>query len=217
MRVLIGLVLASIVIPGLASDSPLDRHNEIMSNEALRQQAYNAGKERILFCGYCHGADGNSKRDYIPNLAGQNPVYLFNAFRKFGNEERPDYVMSRLAKILSEEEQVNIAIYYSQQEVTSEPPDSPALYSQGETIFSNSCSQCHGKEGKGHAELPRLAGQPTEYIRNTLQLFRNNDPARKSETMTAVTAGLSDAEIRAVAEYVQGMGSQRRTSGSDDL
>jgi cbb3-type cytochrome c oxidase subunit III len=207
MRVLIGLVLASLAIPGLASDSPLDRHNEIMSNEALRQQAYNAGRERALFCGYCHGVDGNSKRDYIPNLAGQNPVYLFNAFRKFGSGERTDYVMSRLAKILSEEEQVNIAIYYSQQEVTSEPPDSPALYSQGETIFSTSCSQCHGKEGKGQAELPRLAGQPAEYIRNTLKLFKSKNPGRKSETMTAVTADLSDHEIRAVAEYVQGMNS----------
>lgn len=207
MRVLIGLVMASLAITTLASESPLDRHTEIMNNEVLRQQAYNAGKERILFCGYCHGADGNSKRDYIPNLAGQNPVYLFNAFRKFGTGERSDYVMSSLAEVLSEEEQVNIAIYYSQQEVTSEPGVSSALYSQGKTIFSNACSQCHGKEGKGKAELPRLAGQPTEYIRNTLKLFRNKDPARTSETMTAVAADLSDQEIRAVAEYVQSMGS----------
>lgn len=207
MRVLTGLVLASLAIPGLASDSPLDRHNEIMSNETLRQQAYNAGKERILFCGYCHGADGNSKRDYIPNLAAQNPVYLFNAFRKFGTGERSDYVMSSLAKILSEEDKVNIAIYYSSQDVTSEPPDSPALYSQGETIYSNACRQCHGEEGKGQAELPRLAGQPTEYIRNTLRLFRDKDPARQSEIMTAVAANLSDDDIRAVAEYVRSMDS----------
>jgi cbb3-type cytochrome c oxidase subunit III len=210
-------VLAGLAIPGLASDSPLDRHNEIMSNERLRQQAYNAGEERVLFCGYCHGADGNSKRDYIPNLAGQNPVYLFNAFRKFGSGERPNYVMSELAKTLSEEEQVNIAIYYSRQEVTSEPPDSPALYSRGETVFSNACSQCHGREGKGHAEMPRLAGQPAEYIRNTLRLFRNKDPGRKSDTMRAVAANLSDHEIQAVAEYVQSMGGRHRASGSDDL
>jgi len=58
----------------------LSELESIMADDSRRDAAYAAGKERILFCGSCHGKDGNSRRDYIPNLADQHPLYLFEQF-----------------------------------------------------------------------------------------------------------------------------------------
>jgi cytochrome c553 len=44
----------------------------IQNNEHLLKAALTAAKDRVLLCGNCHGKNGNSVRDYIPNLAGDN-------------------------------------------------------------------------------------------------------------------------------------------------
>src|SRR5690606_17588386 len=91
---------------------------ELEASMAAGQQplaSFDAGHERIRFCGYCHGEDGNSNRDFIPNLAAQHPQYLFEQFEKFGDGRREDHVMSTLARALSLQERIDIAVYYSQQ------------------------------------------------------------------------------------------------------
>lgn len=181
----------------------MNKFNRLTSNESLRQQAYEAGQERIRFCGYCHGENGNSKRDYIPNLASQNPVYLFRQFEKFANGERKDYVMSELAKVLTLDDRINIAIYFSQQKVDPKPSVNPALEEEGAKLFNRVCFSCHGRNGQGMEEMPRLAGQPESYIKHSLNLFRSNDPSRANSPMMGIAAMLSDKDIDAVAAYLQ--------------
>lgn len=112
---LFSLLLLSCLVPfAHASEEAMERFNYLMEDAARRQQAYEAGQERALFCGYCHGETGNSKRPHIPNLASQNPIYLFHSFEKFAKGERVDFVMSKLAKSLTLEDRVNIAVYFSQ-------------------------------------------------------------------------------------------------------
>ena len=110
MRIPVLALLSCLAMFSQASEEALARFNYLMADPERRQQAYLAGQERILFCGYCHGEDGNSKRAHIPNLAGQNPIYLFHSFEKFASGERIDFVMSKLAKSLSLEDRVNIAV-----------------------------------------------------------------------------------------------------------
>ena len=54
--------------------------------------------------------------------------------------------------------------------------------------------------------MPRLAGQPADYIINTLKIFRDKDPSRAVSVMTGITAQMSDAEILSVASYIQELG-----------
>lgn len=181
----------------------MERFNYLMGDAERREQAYAAGQERILFCGYCHGENGNSKRPHIPNLASQNPIYLFHSFEKFANGERIDYVMSKLAKSLTLEDRVNIAVYFSQQKV--EPAavtPNVALVQQGESLFQRTCTACHGSHAEGKETMPRLAGQPDEYIRKALNRFRTNDPSRAGSVMVGVASRLSEAEIEALAAYL---------------
>lgn len=176
----------------------------ILADPALTQQAYANGEERITFCSFCHGKDGNSKRDDIPNLAAQNPQYLFTAFEKFANGERTNYVMSKLATTLSAEERINIALYYGMQKVAVKAPAQPELVEQGRIKFLQ-CAACHGSDGTGDLDRPRLAGQRAGYIVHSLNLFRNKDPSRARSEMIPIAATLSDNDIELLANYLQGL------------
>jgi cytochrome c553 len=204
VRVLLLLLLSCFAAQTLANEEAMLHFNQLNADPALRQQAYAAGQERTLFCGNCHGENGNSKRPHIPNLAQQNPVYLFNAFEKFASGERKDFVMSKLAPSLTAADRVNIAIYFSQQKLLphTEPVD-PALLAQGEVKFKTICTACHGSNAEGRDNTPRLAGQPAFYLRKALTRFRDKDPSRAGSVMMTIAADFSDQDINALAAYLQ--------------
>ncbi|MGE4404880.1 c-type cytochrome [Pseudomonas sp.] len=214
MRVLV-LVLLNCLVPfSHASEEAMERFNYLMADEQRRQQASLAGQERAVFCTYCHGETGNSKRTHIPNLAGQNPLYLFHTFEKFASGERIDFVMSKLAQNLTLEDRVNVAVYFSQQKVN--PPEGApdeALRKTGERIFRTTCTGCHGTHAEGMETMPRLAGQPQEYIRKALTRFRENDPSRAGSVMIGVAAHLSAADVEALASYL----SQLQLSSAEEM
>lgn len=204
MRVLALVLFSCIASLAQANEEAMQRFNQLNADPALRQQAYAAGQERIRFCGNCHGENGNSKRPHIPNLAQQNPVYLFNAFEKFASGERKDFVMSKLAPSLSQEDRVNIAIYFGQQKLLPHTDAvDPALREQGEAKFKTVCIGCHGLKAEGQNNTPRLAGQPEFYLRKALTRFRDKDPSRAGSVMMSIAANFSDQEITALATYLQ--------------
>lgn len=204
MRLIALLLLAGLSTLAQANEEAMLRLAQINADPTLREQAYAAGHERIRFCGNCHGENGNSKRPHIPNLAQQNPVYLFTAFEKFASGERSDFVMSKLAPTLTLEDRVNIAVYFGQQKLLphGEPVDA-ALAQQGEVKFKTICVGCHGQQAEGRENTPRLAGQPAEYLRKALTRFRDKDPSRAGSVMMSIADGFSDSEIAGLAAYLQ--------------
>ena len=204
MRILVFVLLSGFATLAWSSDEAMARFNQLMANDTLREQAYTAAVDRVRFCSYCHGENGNSKRDYIPNLAAQSPVYLFKAFEAFATGERTDFVMNKLAETLSIEEQVNIAVYFSQQKVVpSVASVDPTLRQQGEELFKKTCTGCHGAQGEGKENMPRLAGQPGEYVRRALTRFHDNDPRRANSVMRPIAGQLYQKDIEALAAYLE--------------
>lgn len=203
LALLLALGTAPLVQASPTNDAMLQL-DAIMADESRRQASYAAGHERIRFCGYCHGEDGNSKRDYIPNLAAQHPQYLFEQFEKFGDGRREDHVMSTLAKALSLGERIDIAVYYSQQTANPRQGHAPALAAAGEPLYERHCSVCHGNEAQGVRDMPRLAGQPAQYIEMALKRFQQTDPQQNDSPMIGVARMLDDSDISAVAAYLQG-------------
>lgn len=206
MRALIFIALSIFASTSYAQQQEaLKKLSSIMASPELTQEAYIAGEDRITLCGYCHGKDGNSTRSHIPNLAEQTPVYLFTAFEKFASGERNDFVMSKAATMLSLDDRVNIALFYGMQKVKQKEAVDPSLHDLGETKFTQICSACHGTSGEGNDDMPRLAGQPAEYVRQTLTLFRAGGEHRPGSLMIPIAKQLSDADINALASYVQGL------------
>jgi len=206
MRTFLCLLLSCLATFAHANEEAMKRFNHLMSDERLREQAFEAGRERAVFCGYCHGENGNSKRPHIPNLASQNPIYLFHSFEKFASGERTDFVMSKLAKNLTLEDRVNIAVYFSQQKVeATRVSGNEALRKQGAVVFLRTCTGCHGAHAEGRETMPRLAGQPEEYIRSALTRFRQADPSRAGSVMIGIASQLSEADIGALAAYLSSL------------
>ncbi|MFR0688832.1 c-type cytochrome [Enterobacterales bacterium AE_CKDN230030158-1A_HGKHYDSX7] len=200
------VVLLWVLLCGAAQASEMmDRLAALEQDPAAREQAYAAAQERILLCSQCHGKDGNSKRDYIPNLAGQNPQYLFDAFEKYVDGQRTDFVMNQAAKLLTINERVNIAYYFSQQKVVPRPAAAAAdstLVAQGAQRFATVCTTCHGTTAMGRDGFPRIAGQPRDYLTHALQRYRDKDPSRANSPMLAVAGLLSEEDITALAAYL---------------
>lgn len=65
------------------------------------------------------------------------------------------------------------------------------------------CATCHGARGEGGGEgaYPRLAGFPAAYTETQLKAFRGG--SRASPLMSPMATGLSDADIDAIATYLE--------------
>ncbi len=180
-----------------------------------------AGKSKAAICAACHGADGNSVNAAWPKLAGQNEKYLVKQLAAFkagadgGRTGGSAAQMYGMAAGLSDQDMADISAFYAAQSIkTGVAADDLAergkLIYQGGIVDSQvaACSGCHGPAGKGNAAaaFPALAGQHADYVYAQLKAFhsgaRSNDPA---SMMRALLPKMSDADMKAVAEYIQGL------------
>lgn len=72
-----------------------------------------AGRETAQTCSACHGANGVSASDTIPNLAGQKAAYLQNQLQAFRDGTRKNPLMNPIAGQLSDAEIDNVAAHFS--------------------------------------------------------------------------------------------------------
>jgi cytochrome c553 len=73
-----------------------------------------AGKARAqAVCAACHGANGQSVADNIPNLAGQRAAYLENQLRALKSGARKAPSMNAIAAQLAPQDIVDVAAYFS--------------------------------------------------------------------------------------------------------
>ncbi|MDH3220534.1 MAG: cytochrome c [Gammaproteobacteria bacterium] len=69
------------------------------------------------------------------------------------------------------------------------------------TYAARGCIGCHGAGGVSVVSTyPSLKGRSAEFIRQNLTEFRSG--ARKSAVMNAMAAGLKDADIQNLADYI---------------
>jgi len=164
-------------------------------------------------CVACHAADGNSVMPANPKLAGQHPEYIIKQLKNFKAGTRANPVMGPMANTLSEADMVNLSAYFSAQAPKGGAAKSNGPGSEGEKIYRGgvaakgipACAACHSPNGAGiPAQFPRLAGQHAEYLTNQLKTFRSGERAN-APMMKAIAAKISDQEIAAVADYIQGL------------
>jgi cytochrome c553 len=75
-----------------------------------------AGKAKVAaVCAACHGINGVSVSDTIPNLAGQKSAYLEAQLRALKEGARKNPIMNAIAGQLAAEEIANVAAYFATQ------------------------------------------------------------------------------------------------------
>ncbi|MEJ2792393.1 c-type cytochrome [Iodobacter sp. LRB] len=164
-------------------------------------------------CAACHGIDGNSAASANPSLAGQHPEYIVKQLNEFKAAKRKNPVMMGMAAPLSPADMKNVAEYFSAQQAKNRGASDKALIEAGKKIYRGgimakgvpACMACHGPSGAGiPGQYPRMGGQHSAYTLAQLTTFRSGE-RNNNTVMTDVAARLSDAEIKAVAEYIQAL------------
>lgn len=166
-------------------------------------------------CVACHGTDGNSPIPSYPNLAAQHPEYLVKQLRQYKSGARPNAIMNGIAASLSDQDMLDVAGYYAAQKPRQGSARDAKLAIAGQQLYRGgdakreiaACAGCHSPNAAGiPAQYPRLKGQHAEYTITQLKAFRAGERANdENAMMRAVTARMTDADIAAVAEYVQGL------------
>lgn len=181
------------------------RLNEVQADPKLAETLFKTGRKVAAVCANCHGEGGNSAKPDIPNLAGQNPAYLLEQLRQFADGRRRNEFMEGMIKAMSSDEKVGMVLFYAAQEVVHKPAANPALVAKGQEYFNKTCFRCHGSDGRGNAQIARIAGQQAGYLQLTLERYRAGGGVRADSVMSANARLMSDADIHAVVAFVSAM------------
>jgi cytochrome c553 len=174
-----------------------------------------AGKKRAGVCAACHGADGNGGGDPSwPKLAGQHEDYIVMQLEAFKSGKRKDPMMSPMAAPLSKKDMQDVAAYFSSLSIKPGAAQSQQLANKGERLYRggnakvgvSACMSCHGPAGHGiPPRFPRISSQKAAYTEKQLFAFRSEKRPSEAEMMTRIAQRMTDAEIKAVSEYIAGL------------
>ena len=181
------------------------RLQQAQADPQLAQTLLATGRKVAAVCAHCHGEGGNSVKPDIPNLAGQNPAYLLEQVRQFADGRRRDMFMEGMIRAMNSDEKVGMVLFYSAQQVVHTPTTNAALAAKGEEYFNKLCFRCHGTDGRGSAQFPRIAGQQANYLTETLKRYRAGGGKRADSVMVTNTKDMTDADINAVVAFVSSM------------
>lgn len=222
-----GLAVALAAVAADGSGAVPERQSSIL--DLRRQQPISgdvqAGKAASGVCNACHGANGLGIAPTFPHLAGQSATYLYVQLKTFRDGQRKDPVMSPLVASLGDAEMRNLAVYYAS--LPAKSGARAASSSPGGRLFAGGdpargippCQGCHGPGGKGPrsdadvdaakprppwSTIPRLQGQSGAYVAKALRDFKSGARAKTSNAaiMQGVAKSLNDADIQALADYV---------------
>ena len=166
-----------------------------------------AGEEKARICAACHGEGGNSMNPEVPSLAGQPAQFIATALFMFREGSRVNQQMTAMAKPLKNAEMNDIAAYFAAQK-----PAPPRHQSKPENVAAGpamakkfNCSQCHGPRLLGQQHIPRIAGQPYQYLRAQLLGFKAQRRFDIDGNMTSAAQALTEQDIEVLADYLAGI------------
>jgi cytochrome c553 len=173
----------------------------------------------LQVCGNCHGADGNSVSPNFPNLAAQTEPYIVEQLTSFRKHSRFDPAgfeyMWGLSRHLTDEQIKDLAAYFGSQKVKSVayPTGKPELRDAGKAVFTGgvpeknvpACATCHGPEGLGNQQFPRIASQHADYLVKQLMVFQRTDERPEGAIMKVIVHDLPAENIEQVASYLESL------------
>lgn len=179
-----------------------------LAADAARAQEIVSGK-----CFICHGADGESSSPVFPRLAGQHSAYIARQLADYKSGRRKSSAMQPMVDDLNAADFAALGAYFAARPTHMHPVEDSDLAGMGRFIFNRgnpysgvaACASCHGVNGNGTENLPRLAGQHAQYIENQLKQFNKRERTNDNAVMHAIATKLTELEMKAVAAYISGL------------
>ncbi len=166
-------------------------------------------------CAECHGKDGNSSDEKVPNIAGFSKdaiIDTLNAYKegdrtgdKYTPENGSETDMGEITKDLSDEDIETLASYYASQKFKTQKQTVDAkLAKKGAKIHDKSCEKCHSDGGSNaDDDAAILAGQWKAYLEKEFDKFSSGDRSMPKK-MKKKFKKLSDKDKEALIHYYAG-------------
>lgn len=171
----------------------------VVPSHAQAEGDADRGEILAVTCLGCHGIPGyrNAYPSFrVPKIGGQKAGYLVLALNAYRAGTRQHPTMQAQADPMSDQDIQDLAAYFQGDEMARD-------YVSNETIAgvdaAKTCLACHGGGAEGiQPTPPTLSGQEDSYLIYALNQYKQG--ARTNNVMTAFAAGLSDADIAAIAK-----------------
>lgn len=160
-----------------------------------------AAPAKAQLCASCH--DGGVKMGTppvnVPKLVRQQSDYIHTALHQFRSGQRKNETMQAIAAGLSDQDIRELADHFGGvRPLPVRMPEGMVM----PKVVKQVCENCHGMTGVASLpETPIIGGQHRDFLRVTLEKFRNGQ--RHSTVMSPIAQMLSDEDIRVVAEYYE--------------
>ena len=162
---------------------------------------------KAAVCAACHGPKGNPTMPEVPALAGQTSRYIYLQLKDFQEGRRSNVLMTPMSKDLSRDEMRELGAWFAAQKSNPAPfqPDAAKAKLGKAKADETLCTMCHLGGFAGQNEIPRVAGQPFDYVVKQLRAFKARERTNDAGNMTSVSSTLTDADIENLGHYLAGL------------
>lgn len=175
-----------------------------------------AANEETKECMDCHGKDGVSTENDVPEIAGYSAQYISDSMAAYksgerpakeskyrsGDTNRPPTDMGKIAKKLKDSDVEEVAKFFSKQKfVPRKQSFDAAKAKEGEKIHSVECKKCHENGGRSpDDDAGILGGQWTPYLKHAFEEYKSGKRPMP-EKMKPKVDKLNQADIDALLNY----------------
>jgi cytochrome c553 len=171
---------------------------------------------KVAMCMGCHniiGYKASFPEVYrVPQIAGQNAKYIAAALNAYKTGDRKHPTMRGIATSLSDQDVTDIAGFYEKLGAEANKPAPDKLSREPDPqvaalMQKAACVSCHGANLSKPIDpsYPKIAGQHADYLFVALKAYKTeNNPnmGRNNGVMGAIAKQFSNAELKALANYV---------------
>jgi cytochrome c553 len=157
-------------------------------------------------CAACHGANGRSDMSGTPALAGQHGFYAITQLFLFREGRRANEAMTAVAKSLKDDDLRGFSAFIDT--LPPVPPPLPATptdasrMARGQALAQqHKCVFCHGSDLAGGQQVPRIAGQREEYLRESLRGFKSGSRVGYTMAMSEAVSQIAPEDLDTLAYY----------------
>ena len=175
-------------------------------------------------CVGCHGIIGY-KSSFpevyrVPKIAGQSAKYIAAALNAYKTGDRKHPTMRGIAESLTEQDVADISAYYEnlgkegRKPLGDKPSEEPSTQVTA-LLQKAACASCHGANLSKPIDpsYPKIAGQHNDYLFVALKAYKTQAATfgRSNGVMGAIAKQFSNAELKAIANYVGSLDGELET------
>ena len=197
--------------------------------EAAKPAGAKSLEAKTAMCVGCHAIKGyhaTFPEVYrVPMIAGQGAKYIAAALTAYKNGDRKHPTMRAIATSLSDQDILDISAYYEHEgkehakPLAAKPNREPSPQVAA-LMQKAACVSCHGANFAKPIDptYPKIAGQLPDYLFAALKSYKTDgNPAvgRSNGVMGAIAKQFSNAELKAMANYIGSLDSDLETKPED--